>query len=60
LDTYDAIGRSYSTRRQPDPRLAARLDALIGCDSTPSSTSVPERVHTNPSEAELSLSSHPL
>jgi SAM-dependent methyltransferase len=30
LDTYDAIGRSYSTRRQPDPRLAARLDALIG------------------------------
>ena len=33
LDTYDAIGRSYSTRRQPDPRLAARLDALIG-DST--------------------------
>jgi SAM-dependent methyltransferase len=34
LDTYDAIGRSYSTRRQPDPRLAARLDALIGCDST--------------------------
>ena len=34
LDEYDAIGRSYSTRRQPDPRLAARLDALIGCDST--------------------------
>jgi SAM-dependent methyltransferase len=33
LYTYDAIGRSYSTRRQPDPRLAARLDALIG-DST--------------------------
>jgi len=30
LDTYDAIGRSYSTRRQPDPRLAARLNALIG------------------------------
>jgi SAM-dependent methyltransferase len=34
LDTYDAIGRSYSTRRQPDPRLAARLDTLIGCDTT--------------------------
>ena len=34
LNTYDAIGRSYSTRRQPDARLAARLDALIGCDST--------------------------
>jgi SAM-dependent methyltransferase len=34
LDTYDAIGRSYSTRRQPDPRLAARLDAWIGCDTT--------------------------
>ena len=33
LDTYDAIGRSYSTRWQPDPRLVARLDALIG-DST--------------------------
>jgi len=33
LDTYNAIGRSYSTQRQPDPRLAARLDALIG-DST--------------------------
>jgi len=32
--TYDAIGRSYSTQRQPDPRLAARLDVLIGCDST--------------------------
>ncbi|MDQ3673692.1 MAG: class I SAM-dependent methyltransferase [Gemmatimonadota bacterium] len=30
MNTYDAIGRSYSTRRQPDPRLAARLDALIG------------------------------
>jgi SAM-dependent methyltransferase len=34
LDTYDAIGHSYSTRRQSDPRLAARLDALIGGDST--------------------------
>ena len=34
LDKYDAIGRSYSTRRQPDPRLAARLDAVIGGDST--------------------------
>src|SRR5687767_14783696 len=34
LDTYDAIGSSYSTRRQPDPRLAARLDALIGSDGT--------------------------
>lgn len=33
-DTYDVIGRSYSTRRQPDARLAARLDALIGCDTT--------------------------
>lgn len=34
LDTYDAIGRSYSTRRRPDPRLAAHLDALIGSDAT--------------------------
>jgi SAM-dependent methyltransferase len=34
LDTYDAIGRSYSTRRQPDPRLGAQVDALIGRDST--------------------------
>jgi SAM-dependent methyltransferase len=34
FETYDAIGRSYSTRRQPDPRLAARLGALIGCDTT--------------------------
>ncbi len=34
LDAYDTIGRSYSTRRQPDPRLAARLDALIGSDGT--------------------------
>ncbi|HMI48939.1 MAG TPA: class I SAM-dependent methyltransferase [Gemmatimonadaceae bacterium] len=34
LDTYDAIGRSYSTRRRPDQRLAARLDALIGSDRT--------------------------
>ena len=34
LDTYDAIGRSYSTRRQPDPRLTARVDALIGLDTT--------------------------
>jgi SAM-dependent methyltransferase len=33
LDRYDAIGRSYATRRRPDPRLAARLHALIG-DST--------------------------
>ena len=33
-DTYDAIGRSYSTQRQPDPRLGARLDAVIGRDST--------------------------
>lgn len=33
-DTYDAIGRSYSAKRQPDPRLAARLHALIGCEST--------------------------
>ena len=33
FDTYDAIGHSYSARRQPDPRLAARLNALIG-DST--------------------------
>jgi SAM-dependent methyltransferase len=30
FDTYDAIGHSYSARRQPDPRLAARLDALLG------------------------------
>ena len=34
LETYDTIGRSYSTCRQPDPRLAARLDALIGSDTT--------------------------
>jgi len=34
FDTYDAIGRSYSTRRQPDPRLTARIDVLIGGDST--------------------------
>jgi SAM-dependent methyltransferase len=34
LDTYDAIGRLYSTRRQPDPRLAARLHASIGGDRT--------------------------
>ena len=34
LYTYDAIGHSYSTRRQPDPRLAARLDALIGSNGT--------------------------
>lgn len=34
LDTYDAIGRSYSKQRRADPRLAARLDALVGGDST--------------------------
>jgi len=34
LDAYDTIGRAYSTRRQPDPRLAARLHALIECDNT--------------------------
>jgi SAM-dependent methyltransferase len=34
MDTYDAIGQSYSTRRQPDPRLAARVAALIGPDTT--------------------------
>ena len=34
LDIYDAIGHSYSARRQPDPRLAARLDALIGSNGT--------------------------
>ena len=32
--TYDTIGRSYSTRRRSDPRLAARIGALIGCDDT--------------------------
>ena len=32
--TYDAIGRSYSRRRRSDPRLAARIGALIGRDST--------------------------
>ena len=32
--TYDVIGRSYSTRRQADPRLAARLGALMGFDTT--------------------------
>jgi SAM-dependent methyltransferase len=34
LAKYDWIGRTYSALRQPDPRLAARLDALIGCDAT--------------------------
>jgi SAM-dependent methyltransferase len=34
LNTYDTIGRSYSTQRHPDPRLAARLATLIGTDST--------------------------
>jgi SAM-dependent methyltransferase len=34
FETYDAIGRSYSTQRRPDPRLAARLEALIGCGGT--------------------------
>jgi SAM-dependent methyltransferase len=33
-DTYDAIGRSYSRRRRSDPRLAAKIGALIGDDST--------------------------
>jgi len=33
-DTYDSIGRSYSAKRQPDARLAARLHALIGYEST--------------------------
>lgn len=33
-DTYDAIGRSYSTRRRSDPRLATRIAALIGRDGT--------------------------
>ena len=32
--TYDAIGQSYSTRRKPDPRIAARIGALIGRDAT--------------------------
>jgi SAM-dependent methyltransferase len=34
LHTYDTIGRSYSALRHPDPRLTARIDALIACDST--------------------------
>ena len=33
-DTYDSIGRSYSARRQSDPRLAARIAASIGSDTT--------------------------
>lgn len=32
--TYDAIGRSYSTRRRSDPRLAARIGAVTGCGRT--------------------------
>ena len=31
---YDAIGRTYSTQRKSDPRLAARIEALIGSDTT--------------------------
>jgi SAM-dependent methyltransferase len=31
---YDAIGRSYSSQRHPDPRLAERIDACIGREST--------------------------
>lgn len=31
---YDTIGRLYSNQRQPDPRLAERLDACIGNDTT--------------------------
>lgn len=31
---YDAIGRSYSNHRHPDPRLAERIDASIGHDTT--------------------------
>ncbi|HCF99989.1 MAG TPA: SAM-dependent methyltransferase [Chloroflexi bacterium] len=34
MTTYDTIGGSYSVRRRADPRLAARLDALIGSDRT--------------------------
>jgi SAM-dependent methyltransferase len=34
LNAYHEIGHSYSTRRHADPRLAARLEALIGCDTT--------------------------
>ena len=34
FETYDAIGRSYATQRRPDPRLAARLEAVIGCHGT--------------------------
>jgi SAM-dependent methyltransferase len=33
-EIYDTIGRSYSARRQADPRLAAQLDALISSDSS--------------------------
>ena len=33
-NTYDAIGRSYSTRRRSDPRVAARIHALVGSDDT--------------------------
>src|SRR5687767_10099719 len=32
--TYDTIGQAYSTRRRPDPRIAARIGALIGRDAT--------------------------
>lgn len=31
---YDAIGRTYSNQRHPDPRLAERIDACIGHDTT--------------------------
>ena len=34
MPTYDAIGRCYSMRRQPDPRLAAHIEAAIGRDAT--------------------------
>lgn len=34
LKMYDAIGRSYSNKRHPDPRLAERIEACIGHDTT--------------------------
>lgn len=32
--TYDSIGRSYATRRVPDPRLAAAIHAALGAGDT--------------------------
>jgi SAM-dependent methyltransferase len=34
LNVYDTIGRSYLSQRRPDPRLAERIDACVGNDTT--------------------------